>query len=732
MSSERSQRRLALGSFVLLFILAGVGATRLHVSDDAAEAMLPHSGPAADRYADYLARFPSDEGALVVFDNLLCTDAGWNLIKRVEAAFRAAPSIDRTVSLASPSTRYVIGQGDTVELSRFRDTDFATPQARCEAASNYPPYREVLVSGDGKAAALFLVASGHQSSVDFSTALEDIVQPFRQEATALGGRLIMTGESIISAELSRVVGRDSTLVAGILITMLLLVFIVTRSLATTSTALLLSLFVISVAYGFMGWMAMPLTPATSLVVFLLVPLSGTFVIHAHGYVARQAERQLFPEEGRLPCLFAGLTTAIGFACTGLTPAPDIQSLAIMGVVGIAASTLGVFLLVFPLLHGVKNLRFAVSFSMPRWPLVHPSAGIGMLAVAMVFVVWGLSQLKVDYGPTDYLPMSNSYRADYEAAGQWFGRMNLPLMVEVDDVEDPAPWQALKPLVDLLYEKYPRGFQASWLYDQIAQLNTAITDGDTQAPVFPEDADTLAQLLLWFDPEDLELYMDEDRTRLLINLQIPYLGSGGYFEMKAIVDDYLASHQIKGYYVGRVASFFETGHRIGADNLRGLALGATLVFALLLVIFRSLPYAVIGIVVNALPVLAGLAMLGILGVSVDMGSSVVAAMAFGVVLDDSAHLLVRLRQLQQSGYDAATAVMRSVRELSIPIMTTTFAVCVGFLVLYAAEMRPFHDFATLMISTMLIALFADMLLLPALVRQFMDGDLQRRIRAIRKR
>ena len=47
-------------------------------------------------------------------------------------------------------------------------------------------------------------------------------------------------------------------------------------------------------------------------------------------------------------------------------------------------------------------------------------------------------------------------------------------------------------------------------------------------------------------------------------------------MKAIVDAYLQEHDIDGHYVGRVASFFETGHRIGADNLRGLALSAVLI------------------------------------------------------------------------------------------------------------------------------------------------------------
>jgi hypothetical protein len=110
-----------------------------------------------------------------------------------------------------------------VDLSRFRDVDIPDAETRCEAAANYPPFRNVLVSVDGRATALFLIARSDLNSTAFSETLIDLYTPLAAEATALGGRMIITGESIVSAELSRVVGRDSLLVAGILVAMLLFV-----------------------------------------------------------------------------------------------------------------------------------------------------------------------------------------------------------------------------------------------------------------------------------------------------------------------------------------------------------------------------------------------------------------------------------------------------------------------------------------------------------------------------
>ncbi|MEM9622241.1 MAG: efflux RND transporter permease subunit [Pseudomonadota bacterium] len=715
---------------IALCIVIGLslyGATQLKLSDDAAEAMLPTDAESAARYADYLARFPSDQGALVVFEDLICTEAGWALLQEIEATFDQHPMIDRTLSLASRSSRYMVNTDDVLELEIFAEIPFASAQQRCAAAMAYAPFQRILISPDGRAAALFLITTGDDDAVTTSEALLAVTDPYLAQAEALGGRLIVTGEAIMSAEISRVVAQDSALVGVLLVLMLILLFITTRSWRAVLAALLLNLFVLTCAYGIMGLIGQDLTPATSLVVFLLVPLASAFVVHAYGYVVR-AEHQLDGSTlTRNAFLFAGLTTAIGFACTGLTPAPDIRALALMGVIGIAATTSGVFLIVFPLLKTTPANPFILQFSFPRIVLTQPLYGWALLALLASVTALGLSMIKIDYAPTDYLPGTNAKRADFDAAGAYFGRMNLPLMIEVDDTEDPQPWQQLAPLIDELNERYPTAFQASWFYDHMAEVTRKFTESEDPASAldFPTDRDTFAQLLLWFDPYDLELFMDEDRERLLILLQIPYLGSHDYYQMKALVTDYLQDNNISGGFVGRVSSFFETGHRIGGDNLKGLAAGAMLIYLLLYLMFRSFRLATIGVVVNGLPVLMGLAFLGIIGAPLEMGSSVVAAMAFGIVLDDSTHLLIRIQQLVRSGYDPATAVTRGIRELLPPIVTTTGLISIGFLVLYLAEIRLFQDFATVISVTLVSALITDVWILPLLVRRFMRDPITNR-------
>jgi predicted RND superfamily exporter protein len=147
----------------------------------------------------------------------------------------------------------------------------------------------------------------------------------------------------------------------------------------------------------------------------------------------------------------------------------------------------------------------------------------------------------------------------------------------------------------------------------------------------------------------------------------------------------------------------------------LGIGVVAAFSIFYLLFRSFRFALIGIAVNMLPVLSAVAVLGLMGTPIDMGSSVVAAIAFGIVLDDSTHLMVRIQRLLKSGYDAGTATMQATRELIGPIVTTTTLVCVGFLILFAAEIKTFHDFAIVMLIALSTALVSDLVVLPLLVR-----------------
>ena len=705
-----------LASFIL-FSLALVGAKDLKVTTDASAAMLPTDIEAQNRYADYLSRFPNDQGAVLVVENLICSSLGWSIFVNLEKELRNSSLIERTLSIASPASKYITSTSELIDLQTFSEVEFDTAQDRCSAAENYEPFSSLLINSQFDAA-LFVLAETEIDPISFAAELERIVGQFDEKAREIGGLITVTGEPIMSAEVSRVVERDSIYVVVTLLLLTFVIYFLTRSLKTVLATLMLCIFVLALTYGSIGWAGLMLTPATSLVIFLLVPLSAAFVIHAHGFVVRQAEELVTVKLSKSAFLLAGITTAIGFAFTGMTPAKDIQLLAIMGIIGIVAATLGIFLFVFPLLENSNEKKFVYPILLSHKVLSNPAMGYSVLFSLLFISAIGLSRIEFNYGPTKYLPDTNPIRSDFLTVGEKFGRMNVPLVVHVPNVNDPEVWNELSGLADKL-EKFAEGkIQVSWFYEQMSSLSKAVSLDEKGAHLsFPSTSTEFAQLLLLFEPSDLELYIDQEQESILMMLQIPFEGSKEYLKMKSMVDQFFRDSDLDGYLVGRVSSFFETGHRLGADTFRGLAIGGIVIFFLLWVLFQSLPMALAGIFVNALPVLAGIGMMGILGIDIDMGSSIVAAVAFGIILDDSTHLLVRVQELVKAGYDPATSVARTIRELATPIAATTAAISLGFSVLLLAEMQPFNDFAVVILITLTMALLSDLLLLPLLVRRF---------------
>ena len=124
--------KLSLAGLIAAFFL--FGAAQLEVTDDASSAMLPTNDVFLERYNDYLDRFPSDQGALVVFENLLCSDRGWQLIRAVEVAIANHPSIDRTLSLASDGAKYLRAGVDVVGLEIFSNAKPGTIPPATNAA----------------------------------------------------------------------------------------------------------------------------------------------------------------------------------------------------------------------------------------------------------------------------------------------------------------------------------------------------------------------------------------------------------------------------------------------------------------------------------------------------------------------------------------------------------------------------------------------------------------------
>jgi predicted RND superfamily exporter protein len=130
--------------------------------------------------------------------------------------------------------------------------------------------------------------------------------------------------------------------------------------------------------------------------------------------------------------------------------------------------------------------------------------------------------------------------------------------------------------------------------------------------------------------------------------------------------------------------------------------------------RSLRWGVVAMLPNLLPIVVTLGAMGLWGIDLDMGTAMVAAVVLGISDDDTLHLLTTFGRHRRAGLDAVTAIQRAMREVGPAVITTSLALAIGFMTMLFSHWQSIASFGLLSGVAILIALIADLIVLPALV------------------
>lgn len=148
--------------------------------------------------------------------------------------------------------------------------------------------------------------------------------------------------------------------------------------------------------------------------------------------------------------------------------------------------------------------------------------------------------------------------------------------------------------------------------------------------------------------------------------------------------------------------------------RGLLGAIILVIILIGFAFRSREVALLSIVPNLLPIAAAGAALYLQNLGLEYASVIGLTVAFGLAVDDSIHFLNRLH-LERSRTDSQQEAVRNtlVHIGPVLILTTMVLVC-GLAVTILSELPSMRQFGSLAMTTLIAALLADLLILPAII------------------
>lgn len=704
--------------------------------------------PAYNAYLERTQVFASDEVVLVgvEVDDAFTAE----VMERVEAATQAIEGLDEVSNVESPSRLGLVqGRPGVLEVDEVGELVARGAEGAAEARRRVlddPLYRGMLIGHDGRAVVLLveLLADPDRKAEAVPATIETIRQAvlgagFAPERVHLFGRVASLAACVDLATRTLV-----TLTPVVIAVLLAVVFLLFRRLwpvaVTGAVAALATLWTMAFAI----LLDREVNIMLSMVPAVIMVIAFSDVVHlcsayltlvTDGRPKDEAILEAGSEVG-LACFLTSVTTFFGFAAMVFVPTPVFRQLGLVLGTGVAIA-LGLALTLAPILfslmptprptdHRRRGLRLVDGLidACRRLAMGRPAAVVAGFGVFAAVAGWGVARIEVDTS------FSERFEDDHPVtrAARFFersfrGTQPVDLFIEATTpgaLREPEVLAALEG-VQRRAEARPEIGVARSIVDLLGRIHRAFNAGDDSVGPLPTSSPMVAQYLLLFEMaggSGVNRLIDADGQRMRMVLQVEdtafravaRAAEGVRDDARAVLGD-RATVEVSSL-----------SHLFGdwlASILRGQEIGllfSSLIIALIMGLgLRSARVGLWSMVPNLLPLLALGGLVGFLYDRVDSDTLPIAMIAIGIGVDDTVHFLSRLRLEVMRGDDIEAAVERTFRFAGAPIVMTTMILGLGFAPMALSGYYSTSIIGTLLPFTLVVALIADLLLVPALVR-----------------
>ncbi len=710
-------RRAIAAALVLLTVLGAVAASRLRV-DNRLERWVETDPAEAARYREFRERFGSDEFVVVAF-------AGGSLFEprtlddMVEAVERleAVPGVARVDGLPVVY-RDLFGAEDPEELE-------------VEATST-PFYRGLFLSEDSTAVALLVEVAPPQDP----EARHRIVHGIEEAVTPLterGLQVDLVGSTVLADALDQVSRREAGRTFPVALAASLLVLaVLLRSLRAMMVAALCSGATVLLTLGLMAVTGRQLDMVSSALPSLLWVLSLSNCIHVLQRYQRLRERLPVDAavtdavaEASRPCTLAALTTSLGFVSLVAADMAPVREVGAFAAIGLVLS-LPINLVLGPELIRLARVpaRRSVARTGAGWSsravLRSPRVVLAAATVVAVVSAAAIPMVRVESNPLSFLPAEHEVTRAYRSVGERLaGFYSLEVVLEMPSAwTDPRLW----PVVDGLAERIaasPVVAKVISPLDLLRKLRQWQRGFDPASYALPASQDETEALLAGLDARGREplggLVVADGRT-VRLSAIVNEMDEGRFLELVASTRQELARLPagIRGWATGMVLRLVEAQQHLVASQVRSLGVAAVVVFFAIGLGLKSWRLTLISVPPNLLPALVTFAVMAAARIPLDAATVMVASVALGIAVDNTIHLLAGYDRQRRAGADRAAAVRTTMERVGSALIITSLTAAIGFFSLCFSAFVPIRDFGLLAGATMLVALAADLLLVPAML------------------
>ncbi len=706
-------------------------------------------------YETLLAQYENTDNILIAirpYDKNVFSQQSLEIITRLTKLAWKTPYSRRVDSISN--FVYTYGEeDDVISEPLFEHYQQLTEQqikARADYATSEPTLKNVLVSEDGKTAAVNItvvlpkanfVDEVYQANEYIISTLKTLQQEQQNFDYYLAGKIVQD-----RAFFDATGDESATLFPIMFIVILLAIFAILRSLTVTIAILAVVVGSVLATLGTLGWMNLQLTPEALTALIMIAPLAIADCLHIYFIFCKKRREGLCTEQACIfsmqsnikPIVLTSVTTSIGFLSMLLVEAPPFQHMGLIVAIGVGYALLLSFILFAPLLILIKPWQTqallipkVISLSAKIFSH-HSNRTIAVLSFLILVSLIGFWQNKIDQNTSEYFSSKMQYRQDVEwINNNLTGINNIQFSIHAKQahaITDPDYLQHLEAFSNWLRAQNGVVYVSSFA-DIMKRLNMAMHQNQQQYYNLPTQQELSSQYFTLYEmslPFGLGLTnrVDFQKSATLVTVNLKMSSNQEIVQLDKRAQQWMQQNMPEYMFAKGTGPDIMYSYQL-TENIpslvKGLAISILLIAAILCYSLGSIKLGLISLIPNFLPILMAFGLWGYVDGEIGLSIAIVMGMTLGIVVDDTVHLISKYRiARQQLNYNQLQASNYAVEMIGPAVLATTFIIAAGFLVLTFSLFTPSVELGLLTALIIVIAVIFDLLILPTIIAK-MDNQ-----------
>jgi len=582
------------------------------------------------------------------------------------------------------------------------------------------------------------------SKSEMVRAADKIAKEFNKE----GFNVFVAGSLAVNDYNKQSVQKDmQKFVKLVLLMMMIFLFIVFRRVSAVILPIFIVVISLLTTIALMAIVGTPITIPTQILPSFLLAVGIGAVVHLlamffkHLNENGDKNRAISYALGHsgLAIIMTSLTTAAGLLSFSTASIAPIADLGIFAAIGVMIALLNTLVLLPAILAALplkatkakqqKNSQAMdkILLNIADFSVNNAKKIVGVSAVITIVWVYFATGVQFKHDPLSWQPDDSPIKlstaiVDHELRG------SVTMEVIIDTKKENGLYSSeLLTKIDTLVQeaqqlKTDKHFVGKgWsVGDVLKEIHRGLHENKAEYYAITKNDRLIPQEFLLFEnsgSDDLEDFVDGSFSKARITFKLPWMEAGEYAEISdeltALLKDGLGK-DVEITVTGMVPLFQRTLSAAMSSMATSYVVAFILIAIMMVILLGSVKIGLTSMIPNVLPIVLTIGFMSMVNMPLDMFTMLVGAIVIGLSVDDTVHFFHNFAKYHHQGYSTKESVEKTMLGTGRALVATSIVLSLGFFVYTFASLSNLINFGILAGGAIVIALFSNIILGPALL------------------